>query len=270
MRLRTPTHRLALPITLYVYRHADAIVVYGEHVKRYLESEGVPAERIFVAPHAVDNASYNRTVDGAELGALRRHLDLEPDTKVILYLGRLEDGKGLPVLLEAFASLNRQDAVLVLAGSGSQRPALQALARDLGISDRVRFPGFLETASTVVYYALAWVYVLPSITTLRFKEPWGLVVNEAFNQGLPVIATDAVGAAAGGLLKDGVNGHVVPEADARALAGALKGVLDDPQRRATMSRNARAVIADWDNARMVSGFQRALDYVLRRRAGSRR
>ena len=64
---------------------------------------------------------------------------------------------------------------------------------------------------------MADVYVLPSITTRLFKEPWGLVVNEAFNQGVPVIATDAVGAAAGGLVENGVNGFVVPEGNSRAI-----------------------------------------------------
>jgi glycosyltransferase involved in cell wall biosynthesis len=172
-------------------------------------------------------------------------------------------------LLEAFASLGRKDAVLVLAGSGSQRATLEQLARALDVFDRVRFPGFVNTTDTVVYYALAWVYVLPSITTPRFKEPWGLVVNEAFNQGVPVIATDAVGAAAGGLLRDGITGHVVPEGNAGALASALTDLLNHPERRAAMSKEARAAIASWDNARMVSGFERALDYVLHRQAGSR-
>ena len=64
--------------------------------------------------------------------------------------------------------------------------------------------------------------MLPSITTALDKEPWGLVVNEAMHAGLPVVATDAVGAAAGGLVRDGENGFVVPERDADALAAAVR------------------------------------------------
>src|SRR6202043_3091477 len=80
-------------------------------------------------------------------------------------------------------------------------------------------------------YAAADVLVLPSIATRTFREPWGLVVNEAMNRGLPVIASDAVGAAAGGLVQDGRNGLVVPAGDARALAGAIHGLLDAPPLR---------------------------------------
>ena len=121
MRLQTPFHRLAWPLTRYIYRHADAIVVYGEHVKRYLMSEGVPGERIFVAAHAVENEAYNRPVSEEEKQALRQQLGIAPDKKVVLYLGRLEEVKGLPYLLEAFASLQRDDALLVLAGTGSEK-----------------------------------------------------------------------------------------------------------------------------------------------------
>jgi glycosyltransferase involved in cell wall biosynthesis len=262
-RLETPIHRLLFPLTRYIYRHADAVVVYGDHVKRYLESEGVRSARIFVAPHAVDNTAYNRCVSAEETAALRRRFEFNADAKVILYVGRLEEGKGLPFLLEAFAALRPTDAVLLLVGSGSERSRLEQLARALDISDRVRFAGYVTPNDTVAYYALAYVYVLPSVTTPVFKEPWGLVVNEAFNQGVPVIATDSVGATAGGLLRDGINGCVVRERDAKALTAALRNILNDRALRDTMSQNARSTIARWDNEGMVLGFRRAIERVLK-------
>ncbi|HEX5688590.1 MAG TPA: glycosyltransferase, partial [Roseiflexaceae bacterium] len=85
MRLQTPAHRMLLPLTRYIYRHADAIVVYGEHIKRYLVSEGVDPERVFIAAHAVDNAQYNRTVSPAEQAALRQKLGVREGDHVILY-----------------------------------------------------------------------------------------------------------------------------------------------------------------------------------------
>ena len=103
MRLQTRAHRLMYPFTRFIYRHADAIVVYGEHVKRYLSSEeGVPTERIFVAAHAVDNPAYNADVPEEDKTQLRRDLGIRDHQKVILYLGRLEEIKGLRYLLEAF------------------------------------------------------------------------------------------------------------------------------------------------------------------------
>lgn len=267
-RLGTPLHRRIFVLTRFLYRHADAIVVYGEHVKRYLVSEGVRPERVFVAPHAVDNAFYSRAVSDSEKEALRQNLGIRAGQTVILYLGRLEAVKGIPCLLEAFAVSRLEDSALVIAGAGRERAALESLAAALGIEQRVRFAGYVPTEETVAYYAIATVVVLPSVTTPEVKELWGLVVNEAFNQGVPVIATDAVGAAAGGLLRDGANGVVVPEGDAGALASALEQVVNDPARRQQMGAAARCAVAGWNQDAQAAGFARALEFVLRAKGES--
>jgi glycosyltransferase involved in cell wall biosynthesis len=258
-RLQTIGHRFLFPFTRYLYRHSDAIVTYGEHVQRYLLEEGVPNDRIFTTKHAVENALYNRTVSESEKTCLRDELGMPPEQQVILYLGRLVPEKGIPYLIEAVAKLE-DDTVLVIAGTGPDQEQLESLARDLGIGDRVRFVGYIPPKETILYYALASAYVLPSVTTPLFKEPWGLVVNEAFNQGVPVIATDAVGAAVGGLVKDGINGFVIPEGDSQAIKEKLHLILSNPGLRDKLSREARITISDWDNEHMVSGFLEAARY----------
>jgi glycosyltransferase involved in cell wall biosynthesis len=263
--LDTRFHRLAFPITRWIYHHADAIVVYGEHVKQYLQEQGVPSERIFVAAHAVDNSLYSGEVNPLEQSMIKTTLSLE-GRKVVLYLGRLEAIKGLQYLLHAFAALNVDDSVLVLAGEGSLSGNLKALARELGIEQRVRFVGYVSPEAAKPYYAIADVFVLPSVTMRTGKETWGLVVNEAMNQGLPVIATDAVGAAAGGLVQSGVNGFVVPERDSAALTEAMERILTDDKLKAQMGRSARRIVAGWNNEQMVSGFQRAIAYATRQKA----
>ena len=264
MRLQTPAHRLFFPFTRYIYRHADAIVVYGQHVKRYLISEGVAPERIFVAAHAVDNQMYNHPVAEQEQLALREALQIEPEEKVVLYLGRLEKIKGLPDLLKAFASLKREDTVLLLAGDGGERKRLESLAAAYGISEKVRFTGYVASEKTSHYYSISDLFVLPSVTLPVGKETWGLVINEAFNQGVPVVATEAVGATAGGLVQNGINGLVVPERDSQALAQALQQLLDDKALRSKMNKNALKTIQMWDNERMVKGFRDALEFVRQR------
>ena len=105
-------------------------------------------------------------------------------------------------------------------------------------------------------YAACDVLVVPSIATRTFREPWGLVVNEAMNRGLAVIATDAVGAAAGGLVRDGANGLVVPAGDAPALAGALARLAGDARAaRALGAAGARDVRAYTHDA-WAEGFSR--------------
>ena len=93
-------------------------------------------------------------------------------------------------------------------------------------------------------YAGSDVLVVPSLPTRDFLEPWGLVVNEAFHQGVPVIATDAVGAAAGGLVRHEHTGLIVPAGDARALRAAIHRLHDDadaapPARRERPPRGRR-------------------------------
>jgi glycosyltransferase involved in cell wall biosynthesis len=267
MRIDTPAHRRAWPLTRYLYRHSDALVVYGTHVRDYLISEGVSAERIFLAPNAVDNEVYSANIDADTQRAARSRCGVSNDQRIILFIGRLEDGKGLDYLIEAFHTVStaRHDAVLVIAGDGSLRAALEMRARDLGIADCVRFVGHVPVREAVHLYATAYAYILPSVTTPTFKEPWGLVVNEAFGQGLPVIATTSVGAAAGGMLRHGENGIVVPERNSDALAEAMLRLLGDTSLHQRMAASARATIDTWTQEGMVQGFDDAVRYVLTQR-----
>jgi len=267
-RIDTPIHRLVFPLTRRLYRHSDAVVVYGEHVKRYLVTEGVRPERIFVENHAVDNAFYSRAVPEAEKASLRNELGIPPEKKIILFLGRIEACKGLEYLIEAFARLRRSDTFLLIAGTGTERAALEREVIQRGQNEAVRFTGYVNVEEAVRYYALASACVLPSVTMPNSKETWGLVVNEAFNQGVPVIVTDAVGAAAGGLVRDRENGLIIPERDAPALASALELMLENESLRRTLSDGARVSIATWDHEQMAQGFYEAFAFVNRSRRTS--
>ena len=107
-------------------------------------------------------------------------------------------------------------------------------------------------------YAASDVLVLPSIPTRTFREPWGLVVNEAMNRGLPVIATDAVGAAAGGLVRDGRNGLVVPAGDSTALAEALGRLAGDAPLRARLGAAGAEDVRAFTHDAWARGFSEAL------------
>jgi glycosyltransferase involved in cell wall biosynthesis len=107
-------------------------------------------------------------------------------------------------------------------------------------------------------YAGADVLVVPSIATRVFREPWGLVVNEAMNQGLPVIASDAVGAAAGGLVRDGRNGLVVPAGDRSALAAAIGRLAADVSMRGSLGNAAAEDVRAFSYDAWADGFSAAL------------
>ncbi len=100
--------------------------------------------------------------------------------------------------------------------------------------------------------------MIPSIPTRDFLEPWGLVANEAMNRSLPVIATTAVGAAAGGLVRHEETGLVVPAGDAGALAAALRRLQADPALRARLGAAGREAVAHYSHAAWAAGMSRAL------------
>jgi glycosyltransferase involved in cell wall biosynthesis len=265
---QTLVHRISFPVLRFLYRQADAIVVYGSHVERYLRDMGVPKERIFIAWQAVDNEHFAKPISEAALLQLRQELGAE-DRKIVLYVGRLEDQKGIEYLLKAVPEVaKRIPLTLVAIGTGSRGPAFRRMLQDSGFS-QFQFVGFVASDHLPMYYRLADVLVLPSVTTRDFREPWGLVINEAMNQGCPVIATNAVGAAVGGLVKEGVTGLVVPERDSDAIAEALHTILGNDAIRLQMGANASEEIKRWSYGRMVSGFNEAVTYASSHRMGGR-
>ena len=142
------------------------------------------------------------------------------------------------MLIQAWrtSGLSALSAALVLVGGGPIRA--RAVATGAVLPEGPRSAGEVRN-----FYAGSDVVVVPSVPTRDFREPWGLVVNEAFNQGVPVIATDAVGAVAGGLVRHERTGLVVPAGDADALAAALRRMHDDPALRARLGTAAREAVA---------------------------
>jgi len=99
---------------------------------------------------------------------------------------------------------------------------------------------------------------LPSVATATFREPWGLVANEAMHQGTPVVASDAVGAVAGGLVRDGRNGLVFPAGDADALALRLQTIARNAELRQALGAAATDDVAPYTPEAWVRGMQQAL------------
>lgn len=230
----------ALPFELAkraLIRAAAGFLVPGRASLDYLRTLGVEDDRIAVAPNAVDAEIF-----GAAAGPR------EGVTCTFLYVGRLDAEKGLDGLLRAF---ERVPGELVIVGGGTEETALRAQA-----SERVRFIGRLDRDNVVPHYAAADVFVLPS-----HSEPWGMVLNEAAAAGLPLVATEGVGAAHD-LIEDGVNGFRIPVADERALSAAMQRLADDRAFRAAAGRHSRELVRTFTPeawARGVAGLARAVN-----------
>jgi len=268
---RTLAHAAGYPALRWLYRSADALVTYGPHVSTYVCARG--GRNVHEAPQAVDNDFW-----GAPEIRPVSHPDwpCEADVK-FLFAGRPRREKGMGVLFEAWSmsGLQAPTAALVLVGAGSIPPWVPAGGAVIGANTEDPAAGagavpITNALASVVctdtvpalalrdMYAAADVLVVPSIPTRTFREPWGLVVNEAMNRGLPVIASDAVGAAAGGLVRDGRNGLVVGAGDPVALAAAIRRLAADRELRARLGAGGREDVAAYSFEAWGGGFSRAL------------
>jgi glycosyltransferase involved in cell wall biosynthesis len=256
-------HKLSFQIMKYIYRHADAIVAYGYHVRDYLVSLGVDENKIFYSWNVTDNDLFNKPVPDEALEKLKTEYKLH-GRRIILFVGRLSDEKGLIYLLQAYKQVPVElNASLLLVGEGKQRDALAQYVEDNNF-EHVHFIGYVPYEELAAYYTLADVFVLPSVTTKTLKEVWGIVLNEAMNRGCPVIATTAVGAAVGGLVQEGKNGVVVAERDPKALRDAILQILSDERKLQEMRNFTENAIKAWDTNKSFKGFQEAIGYITKR------
>lgn len=169
----------------------------------------------------------------------RQQLGLQPDQKIVLFVGRIQRLKGLEILMRAFARLTDLDSRLVIVGgqadtsSESREMArLQHLVARLGIRDRTQFVGAVAHERLPLYYAAADVTVMPSS-----YESFGLVAVESLACGTPVVATRVGGLTS--IVRDGETGLLIPWRDADLFADRLRTILEQPELQGRMARQAR-------------------------------
>lgn len=197
---RSAQHLPGALLLRLLYRRSAEVITYGEHVSRLARACG--ARRVTIAPQAVDQSFWTA----------ERTAPAEQPPRFV-FVGRDAPGKGLPTLLAAWERSG-------LAASGGQLELVgpePTSADPAGVLRRGLQPA--EAVRSALRGAAA--LVIASERTATFREPWGLVANEAMHARTPVIATTDVGAVAGGLVRPDVTGLVTPSGDAAALANAL-------------------------------------------------
>lgn len=194
---------------------ADIVMVNSAWTRDALVKLGVPFDKIAIIPLAyeVENLSEDPPPIRSESEPLR-----------VLFLGQANLRKGIPYLLEAAAQLRGEPVQIDIVGP-------------IGISDRhvvsappnVRFHGAAPRSLTREFYEMADIFVLPTIS-----DGFALTQLEAMSHGLPVIVTPNCGE----VVRDGIDGLIIPPANATALANAIRTVLEDPERHQAMREEA--------------------------------
>lgn len=216
--------RIGHPTTGRVLQHyvrrIDRLVAISSTVQSVYVEQGYDSGQIEVIPNMLDPGFSVPDVDD-------RGSDGDRD---VLYVGRLEEIKGLEYLIRAVGSLP-QSYSLRIVGDGSRRMSLETLVHCLELGDRVTFTGRLPYEEIPAEYARADVFVHPG----TWPEPFGRTVLEAMQAGLPVVCTDVGGPA--DLVRDAE--LRVPPGDPTALAGAIEAAGD---RGATLGERNREYV----------------------------
>lgn len=219
-----------------------ALIAPSEPMRAVLLEYGV-ATPIHVLPTGLP-ADRFRPGDGS---AFRARAGLAPDTPLVTYIGRVAHEKNIGFLVQMFREVLARvpRAMLVIAGEGPARTALQQQVASLGLARHVHFAGYLERDTVLLdCYAAADVFVFASRT-----ETQGLVLLEAMAQGAPVVSTAELGTRS--ILVPGSGALVVAE-EPHAFAAAVVRVLENPQLREELAQRGRVYARSWSSSAMAA------------------
>jgi len=205
----------------FVFARSQAVIANSHFVAARVRALGLSAEPAVVWP-------------GVDVRAIERRPAAVP---TIVFVGRLVARKGVDRLIDALAMLPRRDAVLHVVGDGPERGALEALARQRGVAERVIFSGAVDDAARDRALAEAWCFAMPSRAEGGDVEGFGIAYLEAAMAGVPAIG--GRGSGADEAIAHGETGLLVDGTDAIAVAAALARLLDDRAAAAAMGEAGR-------------------------------
>lgn len=239
-----------------IFERFSAVLYVGSANREYFVLHGVPDERLFSSPHAVDNQRFFAARESAEgeARAWKRSLGIGDEQRVVLFAGKLEKKKRPLDLLEAFHAAGLDRTSLLYVGSGPQEGQLRAAATR---SPNVHFAPFRNQSLMPSTYAAGDVFVLPSFGS---DETWGLAVNEAMCMGRPVIASDHVGCARD-LVSPYKTGLTFTAGNVESLRAALQVALEDPARLKKWGDCARSRIGSFSYESASAGLFSALRFL---------
>ena len=189
----------------------------GKNTTAYLVNYGAKEEMVYTYPFTslYEADILPAPLTGEEKQKLREQLAMTEE-KTILYVGRFTEAKGMDDLLKAVPEISGNTGIYFIGGEPTQQHL--AYCKEKGLKN-VHFVGFKKKDALLQYYKAADLLVLPT-----HSDVWGLVINEAMACGLPVVTTDKC-VAGMELIKNGVNGYIVPIKQQKPLAEAVNAVL---------------------------------------------
>jgi len=201
----------------WLARWTTTIIADSEDVRRQAIRQGIPKSKVVTIHPGVDLSCYQRPGDRC---LARRRLGIPTGCKVVGTISHFTRRDNPADLLQAASILSKRfdDLLFVLVGDGKEMPSLRRLAKDLGVSHRVLFPGCRGDAPEII--RAFDVFALPSLS-----EGCPLSLLEAMAAGLPVVAPDIAGVRE--TVEDGAAGHIVPPSDPASLAAGIRRIFEE-------------------------------------------
>lgn len=237
----------------HLYRRFAGCLYVGQANYDYFRLHGVPSDRLFFTPHAVENDRFFAAADTASQEAIawKQALGIPPDHTVILFAGKWIAKKCPLDLLQAFLQADLAQVSLLFVGAGELESALRSQAANY---PHVYFAPFQNQRCMPRTYAIADLVVLPSYGA---GETWGLAINEAMCLSKAVLVSSHVGCATD-LVQAGRNGLVFPAGDVAALTQALQIACTDRQQLKTWGQASRQIISHYSYRETTMGLKKAL------------
>ena len=221
---------LALPFTKRlwsVFLKNNIVVTVSDKAEKDMKSLGVKCFRI---PHSVDTKKFN-------ILEKRKGKEIR-----ILFVGRLDEEKGIQIILDASKKFKKSNVKFYFAGKGEYAEKIKSLEKELP----VKLLGYVDNEDMLVkIYNDSDIFVLPSISSNRWEELFGIVLIEAMSCGLPVIASDCVGPKE--IIDNGKTGFVIPQNNVEELVEKLDMLINNKELREKMGIHGRQkAVRDYD------------------------
>jgi len=217
------------------------VIAVSNYTKRKLIELGVKEENIIVirpTPNFVPHIS-----DKEFLNDFRKKF-VSQDHKIILFCGRLVEHKGVQYLIQSIPKIETENIHLIIVGDGIMKEKLQKLSGNLGLDDKITFYGKATNEELGWIHDISDVFVCPSIIDSRGNtEGLGLVIPEAMESGLPVIASSVGGIV--DIIKNQENGLLVPEKDPDSIAKAVDNILTDSDLNEKVIYNSKDTVKEF-------------------------
>ena len=237
-------------------RRASVFIAYGSMAKMYLEGMGVHSGKISIGANTVDTAFMRQETERLRPGRKVWLDEHRLPALNLLFVGYLEERKGVRQVLEAFQyvrnALPAGSVALHIVGSGTQEPTLKSLVEQKGIQG-VHFWGYRQQWELPQFFSIADLLVFSSL-----NELYGLVPIEAMAAGVPVLSSKYAGSTVD-LIQHGKNGFVIDPLDLEGMAETVIQLLKDESLRKSMSEKASETIAaSFSIGKSAEGFIEAI------------